>query len=841
MINTSNLRNATVILATAFLMTGTYALAQAVTSDITQELDRVLIRAVNIDPGSTDFGEHTVLDMPFEDRDRTQGYLETGISGSDFKACSLTGLDGLFCIDGRVVRNWPSPARPDDYVDLFSCEDSALGFDTRREPVCTALTVPLDGSIWLAGKDRRGPTFKLTRNVPPVDGVCPPGTTGLQGGLYCTEEVDRDKPLILDLSSVDGDVGANFPLAGGQGGVLYIQDRKTAVFQPANGSTAIEIASGKQGFNLEGGENDLQGIALWQSLDGEKNHVLVVTENGRIISIEVFDDGSFGPPVEAFDIEFERTARDPLRDPVATQCEFEGDPAYALRASAKSGLVYATDRQYCEVLALEYDSTPASFDLDNAQEVYFALDPDTGDPVLDPVTGDPVPDGTKDLTLSTAGTTTYTAGAPTVAPGISIDLRDCGIFCDVLFNEAGDPIYTYANVVLADGPSGLTVFQIKNIPDCRYIPQTCIDDLLIPDAVVDPGGTGMPEAQLLNLTKLLPVEITDQFDVPLPPMYLGQTVRGQRHNDFRFEAFFGVTESGVVFRDYFTSTYDVESLAGSELGCHLGLPFESPLTTADPAVAPFGTLEFDVASTVSEVFISPTDPALVVPDPDPSTDLGLEAGEQRISTMTNFADCGTTKGIGVRFSIKPYNLEPAYCTSNRDLGDVWQSDGDCPLPPAGDPSSVVETPDDAVFFKLLFVLFDELGRTIDDLACVDADGNLGVPPLGASACSTAQASWANAKDKLDKCWNASQQPKQSSGAQNCQAYKSQVSGLASFIDGLAPNGTDVANRLGELRGRLLTIDFVYEERVVPSLPATGFCEPGNPNHLGPADQDCSSP
>jgi hypothetical protein len=149
-----------------------------------------------------------------------------------------------------------------------------------------------------------------------------------------------------------------------------------------------------------------------------------------------------------------------------------------------------------------------------------------------------------------------------------------------------------------------------------------------------------------------------------------------------------------------------------------------------------------------------------------------------------------------------------------------------------------EIVDDAVFAKLLLTLYDDLGDAIDDLGCLDADGN-GTAPLSASVCGNAQSQWANGLDKLEKCWDATQQPKQSSGDQNCQAFVSQLSGLTSTLAGATSSGLDQANRVGELQARIAVITHVYEDRFVPSIPDNGFCEPDNPMYQ--PDQNCTAP
>ena len=66
-----------------------------------QTLDRVDVSSLT-----------SVLEMQFEDPGRDFDFINTDISGTNFRACKLSALSGLFCLDGKVVRNWPNPAEP---------------------------------------------------------------------------------------------------------------------------------------------------------------------------------------------------------------------------------------------------------------------------------------------------------------------------------------------------------------------------------------------------------------------------------------------------------------------------------------------------------------------------------------------------------------------------------------------------------------------------------------------------------------------------------------------------------------------------------------------------------
>jgi len=754
-------------------------------------------------------GHNKAAELPFGDptqRAPLPEYIDRGIGGTNLRGCTLTAIDGLYCLDirsnGKFVRRWPSPARVeqappmDPYVpgyDILNCDDVPQ-LNSRKDDTCTAFTVDLSGTIWLGGKDK-GKTYSLVEAIElPDAAACPAGYDSLpvitaNGNHYCSRVVSSGRPLLADIDPVDGDLATKFTLfgAGPMAGLLTLEERKTATFTQLDGTTT-EIASGKRGWGLNGPEQ-LQSIALLQLPDSmaqtARNYVLVTTTEGRVLA---FDTSGGGSGFEVFDTPGQRRSATLAAGP----CNGD-EAAYSVRSSAQTGLVYVTDSQYCEVAALRpvVDSAGKLVSLTNAIE------------------------GGDDLTLSTRiSATEYIApDYVTVSPGVSIDLNDCADSsspCKLVVGDTGSPIATLSGVRLLDTTkSGLSLFQIENMPDCRYIPDVCLTTLGIPDngsgpvesliaagvivplSPFDPVARLNPAAQRLNLTKLLPVEITDLFNDPLPDLLLSRQYRGQKSTGFTFGAFFGRTEAGVVFRDTFAGEFNIDALAGTSLGCSANL----------------GSLDWDVIATVSERYVSASTP---VATSDP----------QHVTTIINNG-CGSTRSIDDRWSLKPYNLEMTPCTYNPDSSDNWSGDGRCV---AGDPDG--EIADDAVFGKLLLTLVDEFGATLSELACTDSyNENGGVAPLGASACSTLQADLSNTKDKLDKCWDATQQPKQSSGNQNCQAFDVQLAATESDVAGLTPVGPDVANRVGELKARIATIRHVYDTRFMPSLPADGFAEP----------------
>jgi hypothetical protein len=271
-------------------------------------------------------------------------------------------------------------------------------------------------------------------------------------------------------------------------------------------------------------------------------------------------------------------------------------------------------------------------------------------------------------------------------------------------------------------------------------------------------------------------------------MYISPQYRAQEQNDYYFEAFFGVTQEGVIFKDVFSLEFFVSDLteSGKELGCRL-----SP--SLSPTVA--NLLKFDIAVTVSE--------KVDVVGPKPYSEILVNNG------------CGSTAGGGSRWSIYPYNLA---------------------LTPTVYPHSPVagvapNDPPDDYFAHMVVDLFYELEATRELKACqlLPSAGPLAAVS-GGSVCNSLKSTWDNAKDKLGKCLADSNYPRNSEAVRNCTSFDSQMKNYRNILDGVAPC-TDVApcndpqNRLGELKGRVDTIRYFMNDLLIPSVPADGFRYP----------------
>jgi hypothetical protein len=759
-----------------------------------QALDRVFTYT----PGA-------VLNMAFGNSQRPPDFTNLGLSGTGVTTCTLTTVDGLYCLDGKIVRKWPNPLDPTLRSDVLDCTDNALGFESISG--CTGMTVDKTGSIWLAGKKR------LPSNWPPrpwwipeatwaalqtwflpyslvkvvaKQQACATGFTQTANPAYCAKEFYSGRFRVTNLAAVDGDAATNFrpsPSSAPQGGVLAVEDLRNVVFYPDVQAAQPVVISSGWNTGLKFGEL-LQDVTLLQLPSANPgtidNHVLVATTFGRILSKNTASGTS---PVQVFNIPTERL-------PSSTKCS-NSLPVFGVRSSPSAAVVYATDRVFCQVLALVPNGSSFT-SLVNLQN------------------------GGVDLTLLTKDTSgIFPVIGLTVAPGTGIDLRACGLECAIINDSHGQPAAQLSEIQLAEGSSfSATVFQVKDIPDCRYAfkdgfpvakRSLCASK---PGVVVGPdgnditfgeggfGNTQLPPAALfLNVTPLLPKDVTSAFDnsgvAPkgLPKLLISGQYRGQAINSYLFGAMFVVPNPNVHYKGTFGGEYNVPGLEGDEssLGC---LPKPN-------------LLEWDVTTAVSETYVS--------------------VGGRYVDSLAN-SGCGSVKGEYARMSLLPYDLEITPDTYGPTvLSSTLQ----------------LTSGNDAVFGRLLQKLYGDLDYVRANLACVQADRLPGSPPVNAGACATLGSIWSAGKGKLDSCMAEAFKPHWiyanhdgdhdrddfiENNRTHCPAFRAS---LVSFQNALVPivmSTDDVANRLGELNVRVAVMLQLYDTRFWPSIPyETGFC------------------
>ncbi len=390
-----------------------------------------------------------------------------------------------------------------------------------------------------------------------------------------------------------------------------------------------------------------------------------------------------------------------------------------------------------------------------------------------------------------------------VVPQVVVNLEDCADASGCPVASVGGKVAASLSSVEAENPGGSTeaiVIPVR-LPDCRYIPHACIDllppagdsaanddaarKLLIGLGVIKPLDLSKtyrlnPATQLLNVTPLLPAEVSALFDTSgkppngLPPLYVSSRWRGQSINDFWFDGLFFKTDAGVVFSETFEGLIDVSQLTGDELGC---------------VANPNDLLAWDVITSVSE--------------------LARSVGGRHADKAVNVGCENPTKVSGERLSLYTVNFEI--------VPDTY-----APTVKSHKPTITVNN--DAVFARLVQSLWNDIGETRARYACRQADPvpSGGAPPLSRHVCKKLATLWKTADARLEQCVKATFYPASANQTRICARARDYVDAFEAVLPESAA-GPDVYNRLGELKARVDVFQHVWEERFVKSIKPGGFC------------------
>lgn len=785
------------------------------------------------------FNAGSALDMLFD-----ASATERSTLGRDFERFDISGFTrlascqrnatrGLYCLDGPVVKRWTDPEVGGTSQPQFSCADTKLKLT--GPDYCTALAVAQNGDVWVAGR-RKGASVLIRlreKSDGTADGSCV-GVVNQDLGAserYCYQEFGIARPLLSKLVVVEGDEAVGFDRGTGAtaGGVLGLDIRNAVTYASFNPAEApIDLVTKNQWLLFT--KENLQDLTLLQTETGNAadpidNHLLVTTSRGRVLRYQTDRTAQASRLGEVFDAANYGSASG------AATCTVTGTlDRFGIAASNKTGRVYLSNRNRCQVVALE----PATAGIVGGGLVN----------VEETAGGD-------DLTLSTAtvvgsATVAYPPDGVTVTPGIAVDFGDCEADdrtqdavpqpgCTVIAlqkqNGTRKTILRFSNVERpqAGTPSGGIVFQVDNVPDCRY--RLYYADL---NRVVDPicaafdrskiivpvTGTDRPDLpgnQFLNIREMFPPEITDQYtgDNELPaqilisPQYrarLGQFDGGvPGANDMLFGAIVVVPDPDLVLVNTYDAFFSVgELLNGVDEGNTRCAPFPP---NSSPTLSQL--LNFDVVTRASETYLSPGG-------------AGGPADLEHVDTIVN-SGCGSTRTRGGSFSVFSYGVEVAHnprVDAQGRLYDPIIGSSPTPADPQLSPNPAADDDDD-VYARLVRKLFDDLGVFQKQIACVadvDAPGSLPLP-----SCGVLNGSYDNTLDKLGKCIDATRQPKTSALDQNCNAFEVQFGSYQAEVEALRPRPDfDPANRIGELKARLTTIWLLYRERFLPSVPEGGY-------------------
>jgi hypothetical protein len=710
------------------------------------------------------------------------GYLST----ANFKTCQGTGTRGLYCLDNNTVTRWPDAddlGAPVNRETLFNC-DSGIGLQD-----CTAMTVDLAGNITVAGKSAiqttTPPTYSIVRLVPKAPLTsCRQNWTAIPGinPVYCFRELVANRQLISDLQAIDGEAGVNFRFGAG---FLTLEGTDVGTGQPffhpnVQGGTPVELGR----WNTATGEK-LAGVTLVQfrTVSPARNFIVSSTTTGRVFAGEIPRTGT----------NIRGTATNLVLTP-ATACTPTATPVYETRASVRTRTTYFT--RGCSVAGYT------------------------------PILGNSL---TFNTTPVLTQTTSFLATGVSVSPGIEVDLVGDGCFngtvnspnypadgCDLLRNGDAPTVNTFpaakfSGLKLADGsPSDWVMFQVRNLPDCRYLPVP--RPAICAGAVLDAFGNavplterGDPTTQYLNIVPLLPPEVTQATVLPEEGMLIGPKFRARaqlsnRSAPYRFDALFGIPEDGVTYKDTFQFTADIADLLGIPQTEKLGCGANGPLTRTDQPPP------WDVIVNVSEMVPTVGGPKGVSFPPNLPAQLNAT---EFAGWLQNGDYCFNPSGtISVRGSAFIYGLEVAPSKPGTNSNSWYWPD--------------------STFALLMRSLAKDLNDHLYTYACQALDGQLGGAPVSAANCDQLNKDWVVTYPKLTKCIDATDQPKNSAANEACNAFETQFAPFKAYVDALPatdPDLNDPNNRVGELKARVGILSATYFKQFFPSIKSGGFNDP----------------
>jgi hypothetical protein len=698
------------------------------------------------------------------------------------RSCQNTGTRGLYCLDydpgtGKsVVMRWQNPDKePTGYIAV-RCEDLGL-YD------CTAMTVNLAGHIFLAGQQtaNNATSWVLVKLTELIAGNCPGqdsaetgATWNLSSGNYCGRAYATGRPRISDVVMVDGTLANGFD---GQGpGVLALEGTNQVTFyadrQPLAAPVVYLTTQDLNGV-LANGEL-LQGLSVLQVpiVGGNpRNFAMMTTTTGRVMGFEVG-----GKKVFYTGLTLSSTTL-AVTDPLAGETSCAAGAPFDLSTSARTRRTYFSS-----------GNCVAGYDPVVASNVNAKV----------PVTF------TKRFSLGVESSLALTGVA--VSPGIEIDfIRDGCINplpggCNLIGTDSNNNAVAaakFARITLGSGESGWVMYQVTGLPDCRYLSPK--PDICTPATIVDPTNSGDPTKQYLNVTPLLPPEITQAVTLPtqmlLQPEYQARPTSPGRA-PYTFDALFGIPEVGLTYRDTFDGIFDVFDLMGSALGCGGGT------LGANAKTAP----SWDAIVNISELAPTVGGPvAATFPEGNPP-----DAVPREFVSMLLNANCSNPTSLaGTRGSGFFYGLQRAPQAKDANGNWIWY---------------------DSTFAMLMRSLARDFDAELYTYTCRNLDASSGLAPVDSATCTQLKKDWIVTYDKLKKCVNATDQPKNSSGSEACGSFETQWYAFRTLVDSvtLQPGAPDPYNRVGEIWARWLVMDEVYVKLFKTSLKRGGFT---NPNPL----------
>lgn len=775
----SVLRAAALVVAAA----GSLCAVERAEAQVDQRLDGIVVFGPTQAQGVV---QTPVLREIYYTSNPVTGMPATPIAGThDLKACQGTGTRGLYCLDYDSASNkyavlrWKDPDNSTVVQEEIDC--AQLGLVT-----CTAMTVNLRGHIFVAGqKTASDPNsyslFKLTEKVGTPVSSCPGEDDSEPGAQwntttddrYCFREFAWSRPRIYDMKMIDGELSGAFMGEGrgvlaledpAPGQVTFYADRQPLV------SPIVYVQPTQWGSNnLSGGT--VQGLTLIQyaAFAEARNFVLVTTSTGKVLGYRIPWSGNSS----VF------------------------DTGLLLDSTSMS----VTTGAACTVGANSFDLSASA----RTRRVFFASGTCVAayDPVLSTRNNAriPITFGTKSFGIASD----FSLRGVAVSPGIEIDFVRDGCTTDTgctLLKDGGDAnafdAARFAKIQLVDnGATGWVMYQVTGLLDCRYVsprPAICATAVINPDGSIDVApddGIGDPTQQFLDLEDLLPAEVKDAVALPTR-MLVQPDYSAPESSGYTFGALFGVPEDNLTYRDTFDATFDIGDLVGSSLGCGGGK------LQPDSLIPP----PLDIVLNLSELAPTVGGPLGVSYPPNAPATVAREF----VSLLLNdgcFNPTSLASGRGSAF-IYGLGLSP----KARDGQGRW-------LWP------------DSAFALLMRSLASDFGDHLFTYACQDLDSTTGLAPLSPTTCYNLQKDWPVVLDKLTKCVDATDQPKNSAGSEACNSFETQFEPYKTQVAGatLQPGALDLQNRVGETQARMIVLSYIYYSQFKPSLKKGGFVNP----------------
>lgn len=744
-----------------------------------------------------------VPDLEDEIDDLAYAYWVAPADDRDFQTIDFLPKGGLLVRDGLIYREFLSNgderisnAFPIDCTKLRFDSPKGQGFQDTFLSNCSASLVRNDNTMRMCGSVK-GQGLKCIaydldnpgcdQQQDPEDRTCEAVRTTAEPPPQLTDAIS-DESDFVELRWDDEDPR-----------ILIAGDRKS-IFAIKPASRPITLDS----------EDNIETIATF---NGRKINAFTTLRENLIVAFEDGELRSFNIGTGADEFFYQHTVVGGNKTPQGFALRSDPDETVVLALNKAAGTVTVLDVDG-NILDTSGDPGGVPFVFNNSNPT--AVDPDfLGEGVVvragesgtfaDCEVGETCQLGQQDEQVTQSNTTIVEQG--TFDPGYRIfqsfieDCRWSGNRPCPIVNCPAAALPTAAPA--PDNPPG-----VDWVPALDPANMACERDT-IPGGDPDLTTTGIPEEQVLNLTKAtLDAESAGALAALLPdpppvvtiPAYLRgdesypRLGGGREFNDYEYEFYSLWAVSEVLIADVFDLVIDVDRHRVDENGNVIS---DDPSDVVLPPEADAATRLEEVADR-SNAVIHNRDTYNTVPRGFPE-----DVGSDRKSGVLIDASTGSKGAKGFQWSAVTYGLQTYYDSA-------------------------------AGYLELAKQQLWELQAHKDEFLCSpfqDPDGNLVGPTLGTGDCTLVQGKLDQVKDKSDVCHEALLQPQQGASRENCSALFTKLDNLLATLETqiTPPALTNIAlikpNYLGEFKSRVLAYRFTTEEWLLPVTPNGGIAVP----------------